>query len=132
MPPPAIVIVALLPVKIIAVRAFCMQVRALPFLSIEVFPVQPFMERAAMVEHAVYYHAYPPFMRRLHKLGKQRVRRLQICQISRPCNIKGIVLPRIFRGDFFAHDSAKVWVNMVIILYIIFMVARGNKNRIQV
>ena len=109
-----------------------MQIRALPFLTIEVFSVQPFMECAAMVEYTVYNHAYPPFMCRLHKLGKQRVRRLQIYQICRPRNIKGIIRPRIFRRNFLAHDSAKVRVNMVIILYIIFMVARGNKNRIQV
>ena len=48
---------------------------------IDPLPIHPFVERTAVVKHAIKNHTHASLVHLLHQLSKQRIARLQICQI---------------------------------------------------
>ena len=135
MSPPAIVAcivgpgVLILEVKIIPIGTVrthigsrCVALRIL----VDALPVHPFIEGAAVVEHAVHDDADPPFMGFLHHLDKQFVAGLQICPVGHTVDISGcktiLLLSVLQQFAGILHDPADMRVYIVIVLTVIFVV----------
>ena len=88
--------------------------------------IHPPVERAAVVEHAVQDHSDPAHVRLAHQLREQPVTRLEVGRIGHPRFVFGrfAVIQLAFGEDLavIVHYFAKVRVNMVIILCIVFVV----------
>ena len=98
MSPPAVIgtivgeFIFIMELKIIVVRAILINIGAL-FISgrilINPFPVQPFVKRPAVIEHAVQNNSHAPSVRFFHYLGKKFVTGLQIFFVGDTVNIPG-------------------------------------------
>ena len=145
MSPPAVVAwiigpaVGIMEIEIASVGTVLTHISALfiPFgIFVNSFPVQPLIKGTAMVEYTVYNNVHPPFMGFLHHPDKQFVACFQIGIIRHPVHIfcgKPIFpLPRRQQLPLFLHNFTEMRVNIIIILNIIFMVGRRNKQGIKI
>ena len=89
-----------------------------------------------MVEHAVHNDPHASAVDLLHKLGEKLIAGLKILRVSRADSVSGSVLivcgvwlqrfPAVF------NDAAVVGINMIIILGIVLVIRRRDKQRIKI
>ena len=100
------------------------------------FPIQPLIERAAVIKHTVQNHFHAPSVRFLYHLGKKRIAGLQILLIGNTVNISGgkavFRLSVLQQVPFIMHNFPKMRVDIIIVLNIVFMVGGGYKQRIKI
>ena len=98
--------------------------------------VHPFVERTAVVEYTVQDDMHIPAVNLLAKGGEQGVALLQIFHAGYPADILRGIAVMLFPGlHFMIHiigDNAEMRIDMLIVLAVIFMAGRGDKDRIQV
>ena len=100
------------------------------------FPVHPFIERTAMVEHTVQYDLHSPPVKFFHQPYEELVAGFQVPAVGRAL----LVLARFgVIGHAFGQDLSSVFqyhsvvrVDIIIILDIIFMVRRRYEQRVEV
>ena len=89
-----------------------------------------------MIEHTIQNNPYAALMCFCHQLCKQGITCFQISLIRHPVNITGCktVLPLIVgkKLSLITDDPAKMGINIVIILNIVFVVGRGHKQGIEI
>ncbi len=145
MPPPAIITAVIRPtvliVKLEEVAVWAVSRHISPG-SISYLPlinqlfIQPFIKGTAMVEHSIQNYPHPTFMRLIHKPGKQRIACLKVPMIGNTFDVPGrLRIVRLPRGKqsapiFLNHAVMRIYI--IIILNIIFMVRRRDKQRIEI
>ena len=116
------------------------------FVSLLVFidslPIHPFIKRAAVIEHSVQNHLHAAAVCLLHQADKQIITRAQISSVRHPGDVSGslcIVLGTVRKNSFIRlhlfllrDNFPEMRINIVIILRIIFVIGRGNENRVQI
>ena len=89
-----------------------------------------------MVENSVEDHPHPAPVHFFHKTGKKLVARLQVPDIPGPFLIfaRVDIVLRAFRQRLASvfHDPAVMRINIIIILYVIFVIGRRYKERIEI
>ena len=100
------------------------------------FSVHPLIERAAVIEYSVKDHPHAPCVHLLHQFCKQAVACLQIPNVPCPILIfcrSGIVLFSFWKNlSSVVCNHAVMRVDVVIILNIILVIRRGNKQWIEI
>ena len=147
MPPPSVVTLIIWPCLITivmemekfpvrAVRAYISPFWIFRLRLINPLPIQPFIERPAMIKYTVQDDTHPTPVHLLHQSGKQFVAGFQIADITYSFLIFGCmyIVRCAFRQCLAAisHDFSIVRIDIVVILNIIFMIGWGYKQRIKV
>ena len=109
----------------------------IPFSSvIDLLPVKPFVEGSAVIEDAVEDDLHTAFMHLFDKLDKKAVAGLKVHRVSHTCDIAGgvpvVQVPLPESIPLIPDDLSKMRIHMIVILCIIFMGRRRDKNRIQI
>ncbi len=106
------------------------------FVEVNALPVQPFMERTAMVENAVYNHLYSQGMHLFHKAGKVLVGLFQIGFIRYPAYIFGgvavVLFPALHTVSHVVFYNREVRVDIVVVLRVVLVVGGRNEKGIEV
>ena len=145
MTPPAVIGLVIRPgrlileIKVVAIRTVAVNVGA-GLISLRIFvdalAVEPLIKRAAVVEHAVQNDLHAAAMRLLHDLRKQLVAGLKIRLVRHAVNISGrlaiLALALGKKLPVVRNDLAKVRIDIIIVLNVIFVIGRRNKEGIEV
>ena len=109
----------------------------IPFPSfINTFPVQPFVKGTAVVEYTVNDNPHASPVGFLHNLNKKLVAGLQVLLIRNTVDITAgeavLMLPVRQKLPFLADDFPHMGINIIVILYIVFMVGGRYKQGIKI
>ena len=89
-----------------------------------------------MIEDSVKDHSHPALMHLFYKTGEKLIARLQVPDVSGPFLIfaRMDIIPGAFRQRLapVRHDPAIMRIDIIIILYIIFMIGRRYKEGIEI
>ena len=147
MPPPAVIVSIIRPIsRLLLKESEIASVRTVRgnecswliifLIFINAFSVHPFIKRPAMVEHAVKDDSHAAPVKFFYQLDEQLVAGFQILNIRRSFLIlrSKPVLRHAFCQDFspIFHDHPIMRVYIIIILNIVFVVGRRDKQRIEV
>ena len=98
--------------------------------------IHPFVEGTAMVEDTIQDDPNPSGMRLTDQFGQQAVRSLQVGRVCRPGNISaGMDVPIVSffqQGPRVPDDPAEMRVDMVIVLGVVFVIGRRDKEGIEI
>ena len=105
-------------------------------MQIDFLPVEPLVKRTTVVEHTVDNHSHPALVHLLHEIRKQLITCRQICRIGTASLIAGCFLigNRILCNNLPAilHDDSVMRINVLIVLTVILVIGRRDKERIEV
>ena len=137
MPPPAVIVWIIRPFMLIIkfekipIRAAGRYIRSLFICAvtfIQTFPIQPFVEGAAVIENSIQNNPHAAGMHFFHKLCKVRIAGIQVFLIHHPFPIFGrmAVIQISFCQTLSAvfRDHRQMWIDIIIILRIILVIGR--------
>ncbi len=143
--PPAVIssvvgpLITVIKMKIILIRTVSRNIGSF-FVSGSVFidpsPVHPLIKRTAMIKNAVQNHFDPASMRLLHQFCKKGITGVKVFPVRYPVDVSCRLT--VFRSAVLqqfspiVYDLSQMGINIIIILYIIFMIRRRNKKRIKI
>ena len=114
----------------------CSQLILVAASAVNMFPVQPFIKRTAVVKYAIYNNFHPTLVNLFNKLCKINIACLQISSVCNSVNISCrmsiVMVTRCKNFSFIRDYHCNMWIYIIIILYIIFMIRRRYKQRIKV
>ena len=89
-----------------------------------------------MVKHTVQNDFHSPLMYFFHKMGKKLIGGFQILFVHDTFNIFGgmgiVLIPFLQYLSAIFLNNSKMWVDIIIVLCIVFVIRRRNKDGIQV
>ena len=104
--------------------------------QVDALIIHPFVEGTAVIEHAVQDDPHVPAVQLLAETGKEIVALFQILHGGDPADIPGRIAVMLFPGLHgeldIVHDDAKVRINMLVILGIVFMTGGGDEDGVQI
>ena len=111
-------------------------VRVTGLTFVDPLPIQPFIEGTAVVEYAVQNNLHSAPMRFLHQLCKECIGSLEISLVCHALDVLGrmavVIIVPCQRLSAVLHDLPVMGIDIVIVLNIVFMIRRGNKEGIKV
>ena len=145
MPPPSIIVRIIRPSILVAeseemtIWAVCRNISS-RFISIlafiNSFSVYPFIKGTTVIKDTVQDNPHSSLMKFFHKFYKQRIAGFQILLIRHAFLIlcSEMVFFLAFRQDFSTvfYNFSKMRIDIIIILYIVFVVGWRDKQRIEV
>ena len=133
--PPAMVVPLVLEREVAPVRALHVAVCALVGV-IDALAVQPAVEGAAVVEHAVQYDLHAPAVQLPAELGEPLVAGRQVGDAGGAADVLGglhvVADVRLQRRAAVAGDDRQVRVHVVVVLGVVLVRRRGHEQRIEV
>ena len=105
-------------------------------ILIDLFPVQPFIKRTAVIEYTVQDHFHPSFMDLFYKSDKESIAGFQIHLICNSLNIfcsMGVIfIP--FRQDLSSifYNLSIMRIDIIIVLTVVLMIGRRYKQRVKI
>ena len=137
--PPAVVILAILELEIIAVRALGIVVSAgliASRLLVDALPVHPFVEGSAVVEHAVQDDLHAPAVQLAAEPGEPGIAFRQVLFVRRAQDIlPGMsILMLVFLQQviFIVENDGEVRVHVVVVLGVVFMGGGRYENGVEI
>ena len=104
--------------------------------QIDPLVVHPLVEGSAVVEHAVQDDAHAAAVKFLAEGGEERVALFQVFHAGDAADILRRVAVMLFPGlhdmIHIVGDDAEMRINMLVILAVVFVAGRGDKDRVQV
>ena len=125
--------------KVAAVRAVRTHIGPLRIVRlgfIDPLPIQPFVKGSAVVEHTVQDHLHPPLVHLFHQPDEKFIAGFQIPDVSGSLLIflRADIVIGAFRKRIPAvlHDPPIMRIDVIIVLYVIFMIGRRYKKRVKI
>ena len=104
--------------------------------QIDALVVHPFVEGSAVVEHPVQDDTHAAFVQILAEPGEQHIGLLQVFHAGHPADIfrrvSVMLFPHLHHMVHIVGNHAEVWVNVFIILAVIFVAGGRDEDRIQI
>ena len=100
------------------------------------FPVEPFVERAAVIEYAVEYDFYSPLVSFGNNFCEKFVAGFKILFVGNAVNVFGgkavFFLTVLQKFAFVVHDFADMGIDVIVVLNIVFVVGGRHEKRIEI
>ena len=145
MSPPSVIGIVIGPccliveIKVIPIRAVSTDIGTLVIsfrILIDALSVHPFIKGTTVIEHAIQNDSHVSAVCLCHHLSKQLVAGFQIRLVSHTVDVTGskTVLPLSVGKQipFITDNLSNMGINIIIILNIVFVVGRGDKQRIKI